>query len=75
MKLCKLQYVYNTNILYLNYKFTYRKEHKMNWTHLMNDGVVDVSYAVGGYPTKIIIDPNGVIAYNGSGTNVESYTE
>ena len=51
------------------------EKHKMNWTQLMSDGIVNISYAVGSYPTKIIIDPNGVIAYNGSGTNVESYTE
>ena len=51
------------------------EKHKMNWTQLMSDGIVNISYAVGSYPTKIIIDPNGVIAYNGSGKSADFYTE
>lgn len=50
-------------------------EHQMNWTHLMNDGSVHASYAVGSYPTKIIIDPTGVIAYSAVGESPEFYAE
>ena len=40
------------------------KEHKLPWLHVRNEGNPDVSvlYAIEGYPTKIVVDPEGKIA-------------
>ena len=40
------------------------EKHELPWLHVRNDGNPDVStlYAIEGYPTKIVIDPEGNIA-------------
>ena len=40
------------------------KEHELPWLHVRNEGNPDVStlYAIEGYPTKIVVDPEGKIA-------------
>ena len=40
------------------------KKHELPWLHVRNDGQPDVTqlYAIEGYPTKIVIDPQGKIA-------------
>ena len=40
------------------------EKHELPWLHVRNDGNPDVStlYAIEGYPTKIVIDPEGKIA-------------
>ena len=42
------------------------KEHEMPWLHVRNEGDaandVSVRYAIEGYPTKIVVDPEGKIA-------------
>ena len=40
------------------------EKHKLPWLHVRNEGNPDVSllYAIQGYPTKIVIDPEGKIA-------------
>lgn len=39
------------------------KKHKLPWTNLFNDKDNDITtiYAISGYPTKILIDPDGKI--------------
>lgn len=49
----------------------------MPWVQLFNDGKdIDVAalYAVNGYPTKCIIDPEGKIVRIFSGESAEFYT-
>ena len=40
------------------------QKHELPWLHVRNDETKDVTlqYAIEGYPTKIIIDPEGRIA-------------
>ena len=40
------------------------EKHELPWLHVRNEGNPDVSllYAIQGYPTKIVIDPEGKIA-------------
>lgn len=40
------------------------KKHELPWLHVRNEGTPDVTqlYAIEGYPTKIVIDPEGKIA-------------
>ena len=53
------------------------KENALPWVQLFNDGKdIDVAalYAVNGYPTKCIIDPEGKIVRIFSGESAEFYT-
>ena len=52
------------------------EEHDMPWLHVRNEGDPDVSvlYAVRGYPTKIVISPEGIILKVVVGENPEFYT-
>ena len=51
----------------------------MPWKHVINDGAVDVSalYGVGGYPTKVLIDPEGRIRklFVGEGQQLYNYLD
>ena len=51
----------------------------MPWKHVINDGAVDVSalYGVGGYPTKVLIDPEGRILklFVGEGQQLYNYLD
>lgn len=40
------------------------KKHELPWLHVRNEGTPDVTqlYAIEGYPTKLVIDPEGKIA-------------
>ena len=52
------------------------EEHDMPWLHVRNEGDPDVSvlYAVRGYPTKIVISPEGIILKVVVGEDPEFYT-
>lgn len=51
------------------------EEHQMPWLHVRNAGDPDVStlYGIQGYPTKIVIDPEGKIAKVVVGEDPEFY--
>lgn len=51
------------------------EKHALPWLHVRNEGNPDVSllYAVEGYPTKIVVDPEGKIAKIVVGENPEFY--
>ena len=51
-------------------------EHDMEWTNLINENDNDVAvlYAVEGYPTKIIVDPEGKILSVSTEESPEFYT-
>ncbi|MFI3287784.1 MAG: TlpA disulfide reductase family protein [Rikenellaceae bacterium] len=51
------------------------KEHKLNWTNLFNDKGVSSKYAVRGYPTKILVSPDGVIKHIQNGEAESYYNE
>ncbi len=51
------------------------EEHKMNWVNLFDDQRVNSKYAISSYPTKILIDPEGVIRHIKSGDSKEYYDE
>ena len=50
-------------------------EHKLPWVNVLNDKKPDISdvYAISGYPTKVVIDPNGVIVKFAVGESEEFY--
>lgn len=52
------------------------EEHQLPWINVRNAGNPDVSilYAVSGYPTKILIDPEGKIQKVIVGEDPEFYT-
>ena len=51
------------------------EKHALPWLHVRNEGDPDVSllYAVSGYPTKIVVDPEGKIAKIVVGESPEFY--
>ena len=51
------------------------EKHALPWLHVRNEGKPDVSllYAVSGYPTKIVVDPEGKIAKIVVGESPEFY--
>ena len=51
-------------------------KHQLPWLNVLNEGDVDVSalYAVEGYPTKIVINPEGKIQKIVVGESPEFYT-
>jgi thiol-disulfide isomerase/thioredoxin len=54
------------------------EKHQMEWTNLLQmQGNTDyvAKFNVQGFPTKILIDPNGAIVYRDSGESEEFYLE
>ena len=49
------------------------KKHSLGWMQLLDNDEVYINYAVEYFPTKFIIDPNGVIAYNNHGESADFY--
>ncbi len=51
-------------------------EHELPWKHVRNPqgGTVTATYAIQGFPTKIVIDPNGAIAKVVVGESEDFYT-
>jgi len=58
---------------------TWRKaltEQQMPWVQAINgeeENNVPINYGVSGYPTKVVIDPDGIIEYKTSGENPDFY--
>lgn len=52
------------------------EKHSLPWLHVRNEGNPDVStiYAVGGYPTKVVVGPDGKILKVVVGEDPEFYT-
>ena len=52
-------------------------QHKLPWKNVYNDklSAVNVKYGIEGYPTKIVIDPEGIILIRESGEGEDFYTK
>ncbi|NLX40745.1 MAG: TlpA family protein disulfide reductase [Bacteroidales bacterium] len=54
------------------------EKHQMGWTNLLQlqgDNDYVAKFNVQGFPTKILVDPNGIIVYRDSGESEEFYLE
>lgn len=52
------------------------KKHEMNWVNLLNpDDKLAIAYGIEGYPTKLIIDPQGKVIGKYLGQGDDFYTE
>ena len=69
MKACYAKYKDRMEILGIDCRDTREEwkaaveQHALPWLHVYNEGTPDVArlYAVQGYPTKIVVDPEGTI--------------
>ena len=52
------------------------KKHELPWLHVRNESATDVTvlYGIEGFPTKIIIDPEGKISKVAVGESEDFYT-